>query len=213
MEALTEWFSWPSKPARFGYYEFRGLTYAEPVKMLFNGCTFGWLDPGDGKWIPLADDQSDEWRGLAGPNVGIEPQATERRSMQMSNCGLLTNVSSNEWLGGPVPAHELLAWLRDDFERGLSSQGCEAAADEIERLRADHARVLALQQASYEREISVEVEIERERLRGYFREALADKGITWPGEVDILYDKCFAASRASDETPNVVLTGARKTGG
>ena len=33
---------------------------------------------------------------------------------------------------------------------------------------------------------------ERERLRGYFRDALADKGIMWPGEVDILYDKCFA---------------------
>jgi hypothetical protein len=33
---------------------------------------------------------------------------------------------------------------------------------------------------------------ERERLRGYFREALADTGITWPGEVDILYDRCFS---------------------
>ena len=72
-------------------------------------------------------------------------------------------LGSNEWLGGPVPAHELLAWLRDDFERGLSSQGCEAAANEIERLRADYDRVLALQQASYEREILAEVEIERER--------------------------------------------------
>ena len=112
-------------------------------------------------------------------------------------------LGSNEWLGGPVAQHELLTWLRDDFERGLSSQGCEAAADEIERLRADHARVLALQQASYEREILVEVEIERERLRGHFRVALADKGITWPGEVDILYDKCFAEPWASDETPNV----------
>ena len=32
---------------------------------------------------------------------------------------------------------------------------------------------------------------ERERLRGCFRDALADTGITWPGEVDILYGKCF----------------------
>ena len=120
----------------------------------------------------------------------------------MNECGSPANVGSNEWLGGPVPANELLAWLRDDFERGLSSQGCEAAADEIERLRADYDRLLTLQQASYERAILVEVEIERERLRGYFREALADKGITWPGEVDILYEQCFAASLASNEPPN-----------
>ena len=36
------------------------------------------------------------------------------------------------------------------------------------------------------------VAAERERLRGYFRDALADTGIMWPGEVDILYEKCFA---------------------
>lgn len=40
---------------------------------------------------------------------------------------------------------------------------------------------------------------ELERLRGYFREALADHGITWPGEVDILYDKCFGAPYVPDE--------------
>ena len=40
---------------------------------------------------------------------------------------------------------------------------------------------------------------ERERLHGYFLEALADKGIVWPGEVDILYDKCFAAPYVPDE--------------
>jgi hypothetical protein len=32
---------------------------------------------------------------------------------------------------------------------------------------------------------------ERARLRGYFRDALADTTITWPEEVAILYDKCF----------------------
>ena len=42
---------------------------------------------------------------------------------------------------------------------------------------------------------------ERERLRGYFREALNDHGITWPGEVDILYDKCFGAPYVPDEAP------------
>ena len=40
---------------------------------------------------------------------------------------------------------------------------------------------------------------ERERLRGYFRDALADTGITWPGEVDSLYDKCFATPYVPDE--------------
>lgn len=40
---------------------------------------------------------------------------------------------------------------------------------------------------------------ERERLQGYFRDALADTGITWPGEVDILYDKCFGAPYVPDE--------------
>jgi hypothetical protein len=39
---------------------------------------------------------------------------------------------------------------------------------------------------------------ERERLRGYFVEALADKGIVWPVEVDILFDKCFAAPYVPD---------------
>lgn len=40
---------------------------------------------------------------------------------------------------------------------------------------------------------------ERERLRGYFLEALNDHGITWPGEVDTLYDKCFGAPYVPDE--------------
>ena len=45
---------------------------------------------------------------------------------------------------------------------------------------------------------------ERDRLRGYFRDALADTGITWPGEVDILYDKCFGQPYVpEDERPNV----------
>ena len=35
---------------------------------------------------------------------------------------------------------------------------------------------------------------ERERFRAMFDEALADHGITWPGEVDILYEKMFLAA-------------------
>ena len=50
-------------------------------------------------------------------------------------CGLPVEVRSTAGLGVSVAQHELLAWLRDDFERGLSSRGCEAAADEIERLQ------------------------------------------------------------------------------
>ena len=40
---------------------------------------------------------------------------------------------------------------------------------------------------------------ERERLRAYFLETLSDTGIVWPGEIDILYDKCFAAPYVPDE--------------
>ena len=67
MNTLTEWSRWPDKPPRVGYYEFQGLTYEASVKMFFNGHAFGWYDPGDGKWIPLADDKDDEWRSLLGP--------------------------------------------------------------------------------------------------------------------------------------------------
>jgi len=35
---------------------------------------------------------------------------------------------------------------------------------------------------------------ERDRFRAMFDEALADHGITWPGEVDILYEKMFPAA-------------------
>lgn len=42
--------------------------------------------------------------------------------------------------------------------------------------------------------VSAAAAVERERLRGCFDETLADHGITWPGEVDILYDQCFPAS-------------------
>mgnify|MGYP000010225539 CR=1 FL=1 len=36
------------------------------------------------------------------------------------------------------------------------------------------------------------VAAERDRMRVLFRAALSDKGVTWPGEVDILYDRMFA---------------------
>lgn len=50
------------------------------------------------------------------------------------------------------------------------------SADQVEEIR--RAAILA----------------ERERFRAMFDEALADHGITWPGEVDILYEKMFPAA-------------------
>ena len=44
------------------------------------------------------------------------------------------------------------------------------------------------------------VEHERERLRGFFREALSDRGVIWPAEVDMLYDRCFAEPYSPDES-------------
>lgn len=35
---------------------------------------------------------------------------------------------------------------------------------------------------------------ERDRFRAMFDEALSDHSITWPGEVDILYEKMFPAA-------------------
>ena len=69
------------------------------------------------------------------------------------------------------------AWLADKIRGVCEGDGYvnEAAlllvqqAQEIERLLADHARVLALQQASYEREIEADVAIERERWKKAMR--------------------------------------------
>jgi hypothetical protein len=47
------------------------------------------------------------------------------------------------------------------------------------------------QRGPYSAVLLGDVAAERERIRSHFRAALADTGITWPGEVDILYDKCF----------------------
>lgn len=77
-----------------------------------------------------------------------------------------------------------------------------AMGAEIERLH-DLRRELQTQIAKLQEQCArsgVEARrAERERLRGYFRDALADTGITWPGEVDILYDKCFGTPYAPDE--------------
>ena len=73
----------------------------------------------------------------------------------------------------------------------------------VERFLTKHPRrsgkVEVVTASDHEGAVFAERLRERERLRGYFLEALADKGIVWPGEVDILYDKCFAAPHVQDE--------------
>jgi hypothetical protein len=49
---------------------------------------------------------------------------------------------------------------------------------------------------------------ENERLRGFFRKALADTEIVWPGEIDILYEKCFSAPYAQAAAPHFESLGA-----
>ena len=41
-------------------------------------------------------------------------------------------------------------------------------------------------------QVDAAVAAERERVRGHFLYAMADTGVVWPGEVDILFDKCVA---------------------
>jgi hypothetical protein len=101
-------------------------------------------------------------------------------------------VERKPWALPPaVPTRGLVERLRADAQgEDLGADGMgwspdpalkREAADEIERLRAALSGELGpLPRAA-----------ERARLRGYFRDALADTTITWPEEVAILYDKCF----------------------
>jgi len=78
------------------------------------------------------------------------------------------------------------------------------ALRQLAELRAEVAELRTLARDGFDlraeqRDDRDHLRAERERLRGYFLEALADKGITWPGEVDILYDKCFVAPYVPDE--------------
>jgi hypothetical protein len=98
---LTPWFKWPLTPARAGYYEFRGLDYETPVRMPFNGCTFGWPDPTDGKWVVLADDQRDEWRGLAVPDFLCQPLMETSNVLDDLSAGTPQTASMNEVVEPP----------------------------------------------------------------------------------------------------------------
>jgi chemotaxis regulatin CheY-phosphate phosphatase CheZ len=75
----------------------------------------------------------------------------------------------------------------------------DAAQAERDALRERVAAMEAEWDAYGKARAAVARRAERERLRGYFRDALADTGITWPGEVDILYDKCFGAPYVPDK--------------
>ena len=93
--------------------------------------------------------------------------------------------------------------VRRAFAEHIVALACEWP-DAVSRGElADAAAEMALWKAAYFGAAGLEcdavVAAERERLRGYFCAALADKGITWPGEVDILYDKCFAEPFGLDD--------------
>lgn len=58
----TEWFPWTIKPVRMGWYEYRGPALA-PCRLLWNGTYWEYEAPFG--TAQLAEDDGDEWRGLA----------------------------------------------------------------------------------------------------------------------------------------------------
>jgi hypothetical protein len=109
-----------------------------------------------------------------------------------------------------IPAPTTVAWADDRAARGLvgAVESAEVRKNWQRTLpvcasRLTHPLITLAEAETYAaaREAAART-AERERLRGYFREALADTahfrealadtGITWPGEMDILYDRCFS---------------------
>jgi len=105
-----------------------------------------------------------------------------------------------------IPAPEPCAWADDKAAAGAIGAvesadtkrrwmrvvlGTHAFRATAERLTHPLCTLAAAETYAAAREAAAR-QAERERLRGYFREALADTGITWPAEVDILYDRCFS---------------------
>lgn len=95
-------------------------------------------------------------------------------------------VASTDQLGHAVTRAEFEAWFSDG---GQNLRAVERRGDSYKLAQTHHAW-WAWQAGA---------DAMRERLRGHFRDALADHGISWPGEVDILYDKCFGAQYSPDE--------------
>jgi hypothetical protein len=73
----------------------------------------------------------------------------------------------------------------------MRAYAAATAARDVAVLEAEVERLEAALRAAWE-QVDAAVAAERERLRGHFLYALADTGVVWPGEVDILFDKCFA---------------------
>jgi len=82
--------------------------------------------------------------------------------------------------------------------RHALAQSGKLAEDRLQQMKTDRAQALRWRD-QLDRAVFAARLRERERLRAYFMEALADKGIVWPGEVDMLYDRCFAAPYVPDE--------------
>lgn len=66
----TPWYPWGIWPVRVGWYEMRGSCLDEGTPMFWNGDQFGYWMPhpgysGQRLWVHWADDERDEWRGLA----------------------------------------------------------------------------------------------------------------------------------------------------
>jgi hypothetical protein len=65
----TPWFLWPTRPVRVGWYEMRGYCLDEGTPMFWNGSQWGYWMPHPASdthlWCHWADDERDEWRGLA----------------------------------------------------------------------------------------------------------------------------------------------------
>jgi hypothetical protein len=98
----------------------------------------------------------------------------------------------------PEPEPKPAAWrYREAGKDGPWRLIDEPWEDELRNPHWEHERLFS--EHDIAAQVAAAVAAERERLRGYFREALADKSLCWPGEVDILYDRCFAAPYVADE--------------
>lgn len=76
-EQTTPWFSWPTVPVRAGWYDFRGAGVCAGMRLYWNGHEFGYWMHASKKafsWVAMADDESDQWRGLvrAAAEIGKE---------------------------------------------------------------------------------------------------------------------------------------------
>lgn len=70
---LTPWFPVRIQPVREGDYEYRGFLMEDGSRMTWNGNQWGHHLHG-GQWVQMAEDSTDEWRGLSAPPAGEGPK-------------------------------------------------------------------------------------------------------------------------------------------